>query len=171
VPTIGSDHDGVCVGQRVAHAGGCAGGEIALQHDALQTGADGLARGIGGVCAGLEDGQRGYAVGGRAADEFGRVGCDEQTIDGRAGEKVERLGVGVVPARGHPGGWWGDGSRQRQCAEERHPGSYAQHHSSTLLRGAVAKNDSRRVQERSALEARFCAQSGEKLISHLVFGR
>ena len=76
------DDDGVRVGQRAPYSGGRARREIALQHDALQAGANGLARRIGGVRAGLQDRQRDDAARGRTGYEFRRIGTEQQAIDG-----------------------------------------------------------------------------------------
>src|ERR1017187_3898243 len=66
--------------------------EIALQHDTLQAGTDGLARRIGGVRAGLEDRQRDDAARGRTGYEFRRVGTEQQAIDGPAGKAGRAFG-------------------------------------------------------------------------------
>jgi hypothetical protein len=136
------DDDGVRVGQRVPYSGGRARREIALQHDTLQAGTDGLARRIGGVRAGLEDRQRDDAARGRTGYEFRRVGTEQQAIDGRAGKQVERLGIRAVPPCGHPAG------RRRNGSQQRHPGEEPTHRATRsiilqLYPGVVAKTQGR----------------------------
>ena len=74
---------------------------------------------------------------------FKQTGKGEQrAIDGRAGEKLERLGISAVPPCGHPAG------RRRNGSQQRHPGEEPTHRATRsiilqLYPGVVAKTQGR----------------------------
>ena len=116
------DDYGFGIGQHILDASGGAFGEIALEHDALVIGADGVARTIGGIAARHNHRQHDDATLTRSGGESGIDRFQQQAIDGGSGDQIKTFGVGPVPAGRHPiGGRNRTEQRRSHCKRPQHP--------------------------------------------------